>query len=164
MRNDQPIDKARIPEAVERINQLRQWWNDSIPAVARIMETAKPIGGGSALSKKDMEKLRPILDSAPFRAFVTVYNGESCWLRADIHFPVKVHSDGGSTVKYYELSTGFSIGSPIQDIGGKMYPLMRIDDITSGIEKLADLRGQIDRLENEADEIIHTLGPILGNN
>lgn len=159
-----PIDKARIPGAIERINQLRQWWNDSIPAVARIMETAKTIGGGSALSKKDMDKLRPIFDSAPFRAFVSVSSAGTAWLRADITFPVKIHSDGGSTVKYYELATGFPIGSPAQDISGKMHPPMTLGEITSGIEKLADLRGQIDRLEDEAEEIINTLGPILGNN
>lgn len=84
------IEAERLPEAIDRVNQLHKWANEAIPKLIEVCKDARILKSGE-IDAKTRKAAKPILDSAPFRAVLSP--SVSCiWLNADITYPIGDHS------------------------------------------------------------------------
>ena len=95
------IRDNRIDEAVRILNETRMWINENTPKLIELCVGAKRNQDGR-FHKSVLDKIDPIIGSAPFRAVLDYgYGRESdVYLRVDVHYPVKDCHGGGYAVTY----------------------------------------------------------------
>lgn len=147
------IEQDYIAEAVNQVNKLYEWVNKAVPELIPIIENAQITKNGFDISKKDRALIKPILDTKPFRAYLSIEYGD-VHLKADITFPVKVG------VQYFEVNV--CLGGNAAVVFEPYQPLF-VDKVKAQIDQYKGALRQFDELESEIYDMAHKLSPFFGN-
>lgn len=138
------MNERDLREAVETLNDLHSWINNNIDAILDVLRAAKFKDSGD-LYKRDHEKMRVILDTTPFRAYIE----NSCYsryLNADTMSTIK--TDNCDIAHYMKVNVlVFSDGKVVDKV--ERLPHYNYETVRKDIDESLRLHAIADKAEDD---------------